>query len=82
MQGFGEGLRLGVHGLGGYVSKRPGKEGGGVVDKSVTLSRKPIQPDGWSGCHPRVRREHRKAVILARRTGTRARRLCWIACGQ
>ena len=33
----------------------PEVEGGRVVDTSVTLSRKPTQPGGGSGCYPRVR---------------------------
>lgn len=38
------------------VSWRPGKEGGDVVDRSVTLSRKPTPPGRWRRSDSRVRR--------------------------
>ena len=62
-------------------SWRPGKGGGGVENRSVTLSRKRTQPDGRGGCYPRVRGEHRQAVTLAGKTGLEHDD-CWIARGQ
>ena len=53
------------------VREREGAVGGGVEDRSVTLSRQPILPDGGSGsCCPRVRREHRQTVTSVEQTGS------------
>ena len=54
---------------------------GGVGDRSVTSSKKPIQPDGGNGCYPRVCREPLQAVSSGVKDGNRAHWLCSIMCG-
>ena len=56
---FREGLRSCANTAGGVYPESPELGGGGIVDRSVTSSRKPTQlnRDGGSGCYPRVRGE-------------------------
>ena len=51
---FREGPRFCAKSAKGMYPDGPEVGGGGIVDRSVTLSRKPTQPnrDGGSGCYP------------------------------
>ena len=66
---------------GGVYPGGPGNRRGRCRGQIGDVVEEVNQPDGRSDCYPRVRREHRQALIFGGKDGTRAQWLCWVACG-